>query len=399
MHRGLVSAVRSFRAGRSTLAINIVSPRSLHSDARRPGDVKVTFSRPFKGFKLTPPESVAYTTKEETVDFLKTLLYYRRLEIAADLQYKDKKIRGFCHLYDGQEAIVVGTEAAIKKTDSVITAYRDHCHQVGRGDTGNHVMAELMGKTTGCAKGKGGSMHMYYTKNNFFGGNGIVGAQVPVGAGLAFAHKYKKDGGVCVASYGDGAANQGQMFEAANIAALWKLPLILVCENNKYGMGTSQERASANTEFYTRYDYIPGLWLDGMDVLAVKKGFEFAAEWCRSGKGPITIEANTYRYHGHSMSDPGISYRKKEEVETIRSTMDPIGVVKQRAITNKWLTEEEYKKMEKDARARVEADVKFAQDSAIPPAQDLYSDIYTTGPPSVIRMPDPANNIIAQPTA
>jgi len=354
-----------------------------------------TANRPFKGFNITPPDSKLESTKDELLEFYKTLTLYRRVEIASDDLYKKRQIRGFCHLYDGQEALVVGMEAAIKKSDSVITAYRDHCHQLGRGDSVESVMSELLWKSTGCSKGKGGSMHFYFT--NFYGGNGIVGAQVPVGAGLAFTHKYKGDGGVTVASYGDGAANQGQVYEAANMAALWKLPLILVCENNMYGMGTSSQRAASVPEYYNKGASfgIPGIWVDGMDALCVKKGFAFAAEFCRSGKGPLFVELHTYRYHGHSMSDPGVSYRSREEVENVRRSRDPILIIKERILEKKWATEKELKAVDTEARSRVEQAVAFAQKSPLPKPEELYTEVYHGAPPPFIRACDPSKSVKA----
>ncbi len=257
--------------------------------------------------------------------------------------------------------------------------------QVAFGDTTARVIAELMAKRGGSTNGKGGSMHMYYPKGHFYGGNGIVGAQVPIGAGLALAHKYKKDAGVSLAFYGDGAANQGQIFEAANMAALWKLPIVFVCENNEYGMGTSIKRAAASTAFYTRGDYVPGIWIDGMDVLACKKGFDFAIDHCRSGKGPIFLEANTYRYHGHSMSDPGVSYRARAEIDEVRATRDCIDNVKNKLLKQGWATEADFKALDKEAKALLEKDVEYAKASPFPPLSDLWTDIYSGEPPGFVR--------------
>lgn len=228
-------------------------------------------------------------------------------------------------------------------------------------------------------------MHLYHPKGKFYGGNGIVGAQVPLGAGLAFAHKYQKDGGVAVTMYGDGAANQGQLFEAANMAALWKLPLIFVCENNQFGMGTSQERATASKNFYTRGDYIPGVWADGMDVLASRSAFKYCADHCRSGKGPIFLEMSTYRYHGHSMSDPGTSYRSRDDVDGVKRERDCIDGVKRRLTEAGWATEEDFKTIEKAIKKRVDKEVAFAKKSPELPQEEIWDDIYTNGerPPFV----------------
>ena len=273
-----------------------------------------TFATPAIGHNLPDAGPAASTTatRAEMDSYLETMLRMRRMEIAFDNEYKARNIRGFCHLYDGQEAVGLGLESALTRDDSWITSYRCHAIMLARGGTVESVAAELFGFRAGISRGKGGSMHMYSKEQNFYGGAGIVGAQVPVGAGLAFANKYAAGGeppyNVAIGAYGDGAANQGQIWEVANMSALWKLPMIFVIENNQYGMGTSVDRHSSNHDYYTMGNKIPGIRCDGMDVLAVRE----AARYCRAhgaaGKGPIYLEIMTYRYHGHSMSDPGITY-------------------------------------------------------------------------------------------
>lgn len=291
--------------------------------------------------------------------------------------YKAKMIRGFCHLSTGQEAVAAGMEAAITPKDSIITAYRCHGFTYTRGQSAKGILAELMGRKDGTSLGKGGSMHMF--ANEFYGGNGIVGAQVPVGAGVAFAHLYRGNGAMCFSLYGDGAANQGQVFEAYNMAKLWDLPVVFVCENNKYGMGTSDKRAAASTTYYTRGDYIPGFRVNGMDVLAVKEGCRFARDWTLSGKGPLVMELNTYRYGGHSMSDPGTTYRTREEIQHMRSTADPIMGLKDRLLSSGLATEEELKAMDKEIKAEIDQAVVEAKASPFPDMSELYTEVYAKG--------------------
>ncbi|XP_039274411.1 pyruvate dehydrogenase E1 component subunit alpha, mitochondrial-like [Styela clava] len=339
--------------------------------------------KPFDLHKLeTGPSTEAHITRDDALKYYKQMQTIRRMELKADQLYKQKVIRGFCHLYDGQEACCVGIESAIKPTDDVITAYRAHGWVHVRGISVSQVLAELFGRRHGCAKGKGGSMHMY--NYNFYGGNGIVGAQVPLGAGIALAHKYKEDGGICVTCYGDGAANQGQVFEAFNMSKLWNLPVIYVCENNKYGMGTAVERASASTEYYTRGDYVPGIKVDGMDILAVREATKFAREYAVEN-GPILMELATYRYHGHSMSDPGTSYRTRDEVKEVRSKLDPITSFREKMIKAELVTMDEIKTIDKEIKQHVEEETALALASTEPDMDQLGSDVYKTDVPIPMR--------------
>ena len=304
------------------------------------------------------------------------MLLIRRFEEKAGQLYGMGKIGGFCHLYIGQEAVVVGVDSVKKKGDQVITSYRDHGHMLSCGMDPKGVMAELTGKKNGYSKGKGGSMHMFSKSEDFYGGHGIVAAQVPIGAGLAFANKYKNNQFVCFTYYGDGAANQGQIYEAFNMASLWKLPVVFIIENNQYAMGTSIDRASSTPKLFTRGEAfnIPGMLVDGMDVLEVSKATELAASNCRNGDGPYILEMNTYRYKGHSMSDPA-KYRTREEVQNIKDKKDPIENF-QKHLLNEGLDEDEFKKIDKNIKEIVSEAADFALDSSEPDLTDLYEDIY-----------------------
>lgn len=335
-------------------------------------------TNPYKLHRLEegPSTEVSYT-REDALKYYKDMRIIRVMETTAGNFYKSKLIRGFCHLYSGQEAVAVGMDAALTPDDSVITAYRAHGWSYLRGVSVHGVLAELTGRKTGCAEGKGGSMHMYAP--NFYGGNGIVGAQVPLGAGVALAHQYRGEKNVCVSLYGDGAANQGQLFEAYNMAKLWDLPAIFVCENNGFGMGTSAERAAASVTYYTRGDYVPGLWVDGMDVLAMREATRFARDFVLKN-GPIVIEAATYRYHGHSMSDPGTSYRTREEVQEIRKTRDPIGKFKEQLLEHGLATEEDIKKIDNEVKKEVADAAELAKTDGVLDLPELYTNIYVDAP-------------------
>ncbi|MBM2292856.1 pyruvate dehydrogenase (acetyl-transferring) E1 component subunit alpha [Sulfitobacter pseudonitzschiae] len=325
------------------------------------------------------------TTKKPNVSADELKAYYhdmlliRRFEEKAGQLYGMGLIGGFCHLYIGQEAVVVGLEATTKEGDSRITTYRDHGHMLACGMDPNGVMAELTGREDGYSKGKGGSMHMFSKDKRFYGGHGIVGANVPLGAGLAFADKYKGNDAVTFTYFGDGAANQGQVYETFNMAALWQLPCIFVIENNQYAMGTSQQRSTSSAEIWERGKAfgIPGEAVDGMDVLAVKAAGETAMAHCRSGKGPYILEIKTYRYRGHSMSDPA-KYRTREEVQKMRDERDPIEAVRTLLLQGEHATEEDLKAIDKKIKDVVNESAEFAKNSPEPALDELWTDIYAT---------------------
>ena len=316
------------------------------------------------------------TSKAEMLKYYRAMLLIRRFEEKAGQIYGMGLIGGFCHLYIGQEAVVVGMKSAITDDDAVITSYRDHGHMLACGMDPKGVMAELTGRIGGLSKGKGGSMHMFSKEKNFFGGHGIVGAQVPIGTGLGFANKYRGNDHVSVAYFGDGASNQGQVYESFNMASLWDLPVVYVIENNMYAMGTSVDRASAETELYKRgiSFEIEGEEVDGMDVLAVREAGERAVKYARSGKGPYILEMKTYRYRGHSMSDPA-KYRKREEVDDVRSHHDPIDGLKKHILEAGHADEAELKKIDNEIKAIVKEAADFSLESPEPDPGDLWTDV------------------------
>ncbi len=312
----------------------------------------------------------------DLLKFYEQMLLIRRFEEKAGQLYGLGLIGGFCHLYIGQEAVAVGLQSALDSTkDSVITGYRDHGHMLAYGIDPKVIMAELTGRGAGISGGKGGSMHMFSVDHKFYGGHGIVGAQVSLGAGLAFAHKYREDGGVCMAYFGDGAANQGQVYEAFNMAALWQLPIVFVVENNGYAMGTAVKRGSAETHFYRRGTAfrIPGMHVNGMDVLEVRAAAEGALAYVRAGRGPVLMELQTYRYRGHSMSDPA-KYRTREEVQEMREKHDPIDAAKAELV-GRGVTEERLKEIDKQIRGIVNEAADFAENSPEPEMPELYTDV------------------------
>ena len=332
-----------------------------------------TVSKPAKETNGGP---IADFDRDAELKAYREMLLIRRFEEKAGQLYGMGFIGGFCHLYIGQEAVVVGMQLALKDGDQVITGYRDHGHMLATGMEARGVMAELTGRQGGYSRGKGGSMHMFSKEKNFYGGHGIVGAQVSLGTGLGFANWYRGNDNVSVAYFGDGAANQGQVYESFNMAQLWKLPVIFVIENNRYAMGTSTARATAQADFSKRGASfgIPGIQVDGMDVRAVKAAADEAVAHCRSGKGPIILEMLTYRYRGHSMSDPA-KYRSKDEVQKMRSEHDPIEQVRIRLLEKGWATEDDLKGIDKDVRDIVADSADFAQTDPEPDASELYTDI------------------------
>jgi len=316
-------------------------------------------------------------SKTELLSLYKSMLEIRRFEEKAGQLYGMGLIGGFCHLYIGQEAVAVGMKHVMKEGDGIITTYRDHGLMLSSGSDPKAVLAELMGRIDGCSKGKGGSMHMFDLERQFYGGHGIVGAPVPIGTGIAFSYKYREKDNICMTYFGDGAANQGQVYEAFNMAALWKLPVVYIIENNEYAMGTSVKRSSHTTELYHRGESmgIPGMQVDGMDIFEVIRAGKEALDYVRSGKGPLILEMKTYRYRGHSMSDPA-KYRSKEEVDNMKEHRDPIETLKKVIVDAKHATEAELKDIDKKIRENINDVVEFCKNSPEPDYEELWTDVY-----------------------
>ena len=328
------------------------------------------------GKSAAAASNAATFSRDEEMSAYRDMLLIRRFEEKAGQMYGMGLIGGFCHLYIGQEAVVVGMKMASKDNDKVITGYRDHGHMLACGMDPKGVMAELTGRRGGYSRGKGGSMHMFSKEKHFYGGHGIVGAQVALGTGLAFANRYREDGSVALVYFGDGAANQGQVYESFNMAQLWKLPVVYIVENNRYAMGTSVSRSSAQTDFSKRgvSFNIPGEQVDGMDVRAVRAAGQRAIESCRNGDGPIILEMKTYRYRGHSMSDPA-KYRSREEVQKMRDEQDPIEQVRNRLLKDHGTSEDALKEIDGKIRSVVAEAADFAQADPEPDPSELWTDI------------------------
>jgi pyruvate dehydrogenase E1 component alpha subunit len=347
---------------------------------RKPAPVPAPKSRPAANTSRRSgddvPDVPSDLGRDVELRVYRDMLLIRRFEEKAGQMYGMGLIGGFCHLYIGQEAVVVGVQLALQPGDQVITGYRDHGHMLACGMDPKGVMAELTGRRSGYSKGKGGSMHMFSVEKNFYGGHGIVGAQVSLGTGLAFANRYRENGAVCLTYFGDGAANQGQVYESFNMAELWKLPVVYIIENNRYAMGTAVTRASAQADFSKRglSFSIPGDQVDGMDVRAVRAAGERAVKWCRDGNGPIILEMMTYRYRGHSMSDPA-KYRTREEVEKIRTERDPIEQVRARLLATNRANEDELKRTDAEVRKIVNEAAEFATHEPEPDPAELWTDV------------------------
>lgn len=372
LQRAALTAAR--KAGASASSMKGAAVRSMSSSAT----FDLTGSFETHNLDSTPDNTIDMS-KDELMENFKLMYTMRRMEITCDNEYKARNIRGFCHLYDGQEAVAAGINAALSPEDDWITSYRCHTQALIRGGSVSTVIGELFGMREGQSQAKGGSMHFYNKKHHFWGGAGIVGAQVPVGVGLAFANKYNANPGdpmnIAIACYGDGAANQGQIWESANMASLWKLPMVFCIENNHYGMGTSIDRHSSHSDYYKMGNHIPGVRIDGMNFLAVKKGMEFIRDFCSSGNGPMYVEMMTYRYHGHSMSDPGTTYRNREEIAFTRSTRDPLEFVKKTMIDAGFADADEIKAVEKEIRREVQDEVTKAKSWSKPIREDLFKHV------------------------
>ncbi|XP_028148430.1 probable pyruvate dehydrogenase E1 component subunit alpha, mitochondrial [Diabrotica virgifera virgifera] len=383
LHRNsLFFAIRGFCRKYSSASSEPAAKTVLHTSRTYSGDTPVKTSGElhltsshYDLYRLDKgPSTVSEVTREECLRMYRDMLIMRRMEIVAANMYLKKEVRGFCHVYVGQEACAVGIHSVMRPHDTSITSYRCHGWAYLVGESVENIFAELLGKVTGSARGKGGSIHIYGKR--FYGGNGIVGAQIPLGAGLALAHKYNNDGAICFSVMGDGAVDQGQVYEAYNFAKLHDLPVVFIIENNQYSMGTSTKRHSANIDYYTRGDVIPGVRVGGMDILAVREAGKFAIDHINKGNGPIILQLDTYRYYGHSMSDPGTTYRTRDEVRLMRESQDCIKGFQDKLVSTKEVTDEQLKKMEKEVKLEIDEALKRAMAAPAPAVEETYYDIY-----------------------